>query len=240
MNHSHLLILGAPRSGTTLAAAMLGCHSDIAILNENHDGSVQRILSKQVRGVKLCVPNQIDLDRRSTFVTKPVLELFRRAGMRSLVRWPSSRWSIRDYQERIPNLRILAVIRDARDVVTSISRRGDQSTRVAEYRWTRAVEVLSTLYEEAPDQLIVMLYRRLVASPKATMTCILEELDLNFEEDVLTGYRHTPQYTENQSIRAEKGRSTAGDVSTDLADTPLLEGRPNLKRRFEAMLEAAL
>lgn len=240
MNHSHLLILGAPRSGTTLAAAMLGCHSKIAVLNENHDGSIMRILSKQVRGVKLCVPNQIDLDRRSTPVIKPALVLLRRIGMRSLVHWPSSRWSIRDYQERIPNLRILAVIRDVRDVRASICRRGDQSTKVAEYRWTRAVEVLSTLYEESPDQLIVMIYRRLVASPKATMANILEELDLESEEDVLNGYRHTPQYTGNQSIRAEKGRRDMGDIPTELADTPLLDGRPDLKHRFEAMLAAAV
>lgn len=240
MNPSYLLILGAPRSGTTLTAAMLGCHSKIAVLNENLDGSVQRILSKQVRGVKLCVPNQIELSRRNSFVTKPALGLFRQVGIRSLIPWPSSRWSIRDYQKRTPNLRIVAVIRDVRDVIASIRRRGNQPTRVAEYRWSRAVEVLSTLYAESPKHLIIVLYSRLVASPNATMKNILEELDLDFEEDVLEGYRHTPQYTGNQSIRAEKAREVAGDVPIGLADTPLLDGRPDLKRRFEAMLEAAL
>jgi hypothetical protein len=35
MNLSHLLILGAPRSGTTLLATMVSQHTEIGILNED-------------------------------------------------------------------------------------------------------------------------------------------------------------------------------------------------------------
>jgi len=58
----YFLVIDPPRSRTTLLAAMLGCHTEIGILNEDVSGEwLRRILGKRVAGNKLCVPNQIQL-----------------------------------------------------------------------------------------------------------------------------------------------------------------------------------
>ncbi|HEX2228509.1 MAG TPA: sulfotransferase, partial [Candidatus Binatia bacterium] len=60
----HLLILGAPRSGTTLLATMISRHTEIGILNEDRGWAMRRLLGKTVVGNKRCVPNQIELKKR--------------------------------------------------------------------------------------------------------------------------------------------------------------------------------
>jgi hypothetical protein len=55
-DEKNLLVIGPPRSGTTLLAAILSCHSEICILMEEFRGSSRLILSKKIKGVKLCIP----------------------------------------------------------------------------------------------------------------------------------------------------------------------------------------
>jgi len=65
MEPTHLLIIGAPRSGTTLLAAMIGAHSKVAMLIEDRFFSIKKLTGKEVLANKLCIPHQLEIDRKS-------------------------------------------------------------------------------------------------------------------------------------------------------------------------------
>ena len=212
----HLLILGSPRSGTTLLTAMLGCHSKIAILSENYPCTEFKVVGKQIKGNKLCIPNQIELKHGLlTKVIDILVTLYQRVGnliknilnMRTpIARGRKARLSIRDYENVASNLVIIGIIRSPKDVVSSIYKRGQQSKRTAEYRWRRAIEVLYELYcdrSESTDLLIVH-YNQLVEKPELVMKRCLNILDCEYEDSVLTGYLHTPQYKGRKGIDKNK------------------------------------
>lgn len=232
----NLLILGAPRSGTTLLASMLSCHSLISVLNEDVHGSMFRILSKPVRGVKLCIPNQIELERRGSLLAR----LFKRhpppKPLRPFVPEATSRLSIRDYQS-LPNLTIVAILRDPADVAKSIVRRGDEPMEVVSGRIGRAAEILRTLQREDPDQLELVTFDSLVTDPRKVLEPLLERLGLAFEEKVLEGYRHTPQYRDRGSIDASKASDP--DRTPEDWGRNLFRERPEVRRWIRTLVEAA-
>jgi hypothetical protein len=59
MNAQGLIITGAPRSGTTLLASMIGGHRDIGVIDEWFASVEQNIIGKQIVGNKLTIPNQV-------------------------------------------------------------------------------------------------------------------------------------------------------------------------------------
>lgn len=235
MEATHLLVIGAPRSGTTLLAAMLGSHPDVAILNEEFQGAMASVFSKRVRGVKLCTPNQIELDRK----THPVLALaqsrsvaVRRVAGRLGI--PRSRWSIRDYL-RLPNPHIVAIIRDKPSVVASMTRRnqyGFVTPKLAEARWSRTLQMLRRLQGEK-SPLAVVAYPELVRTPAVVMRRLTGWLGLEWSPAVLTGYEHTPQYPGRRAIDAAKARDVLSGLSQAeqaavqaVLDTPAPAGPP--------------
>lgn len=206
-----LLVLGAPRSGTTLLTAMIGCHSDVAMLNEEFGAGINSVLSKPVVGNKLCIPNQIELTKR-----KPKwARLFGPSVHRHLYRAgffryrPESALSIEDYIERYAPLKVIGILRDGNAVLSSIMRRGEQPLAVAAHRWRRAVEILDTLAHRPDCDLLLLTFEALVGDPEGTMRRVAAHLGLPYEPKMLDGYAHTPLYS-NSSIdpeRATKPRS---------------------------------
>jgi len=103
---NYLLVIGAPRSGTTLLATMIGRHTEVGMLNEDTRGKAfRRVLGKSITGNKLCVPNQIQMKRKSVFA----LRLFKKLGL--MAESPRSEYAIEDYLQ-LPNLKIIAILRD--------------------------------------------------------------------------------------------------------------------------------
>lgn len=237
---SHLLLLGAPRSGTTLLAAMLGCHPDIALLNEDTHGASLSILSKRIRGVKLCIPNQIELEHHRVMRLSDAAarQLQRRTnkirkllGFKTpIVRSRKSDLSIRDYEKRTDTLHILATVRSPHQVIRSIMSRGEQSQRTAEYRWRRAIEILDVLSTEHSDHTNLMLvdFDRLVTDPSTTLRCVLDGLSCEFHPNVLEGFKHTPQYAGRTAISAAK----ASTGISDALNHPLLRTDTELRQRY--------
>jgi len=58
------LLLGASRGDTTILAAALGAHPDVAMLDQDMNGAFNKIIGGKIPGVKLCVPNHIELDKK--------------------------------------------------------------------------------------------------------------------------------------------------------------------------------
>ncbi len=245
---SHLLVLGAPRSGTTLLAAMLGCHPEIALLNEDTHSASFRIFSKRIRGVKLCIPNQIELEHNKVMrvrdgVVRRVQEranaIRRRIGLRTPVpRNRKSDCSIRDYERLTDALHIVATLRSPHDVIGSIIGRGEQAPRTARYRWHRAVEILYQLSIERNDHtdLTLVDFDKLVTHPEGVMNAVLDRLGLKFVDEVLNGFRHTPQYRGSEAISADKASSGLEHA----LEHPLLRTHEDLRRKYLSLLESCL
>lgn len=241
-----LLIIGSPRSGTTLLSAMLSCHPDISILNEDRSGAVFRILSKRVKGIKLCIPNQIKIEnthytRIKDFIITYFYIFLNYVRIKFGGEWkgiPSeikSKYSIRDYEKHAKNLFVLAIIRDLDSVVKSIMKRGGQSKKIAEYRWRRSIEIIYQLSKERPDDegLTIVHFDNLVKEPKLTMQKILTRIDCDYDDCVLEGYKHTPQYRGRSRIDDEKASI---DPETAL-DYYLLRNDNELREKYLYLID---
>lgn len=247
-NTIHLLVLGAPRSGTTLLSAMLGCHPDIAILNDDLSCAEFNLLAKRVRGNKLCVPNEIELTHSrfmklcDTTVTRSqqfINRINRRIGKSTSVpRGPKSRLSIRGYEMVAQNLKIIGIIRSPADVVKSIVSRGRQTEKTANHRWKRSIEVLFELSQDRKPEteLLIVQYDQLVTSPGPTIKRCLSALDCEYTGAVLDGHLHTGQYQAVQGI--DKGKSSSG-FEEDLL-YPLLAEDQKLKDKYAYLVRASL
>lgn len=195
--HYHVLLIGAPRTGTTLLATMVGRHTEVGIVNEDVTGrGIDAVLGKQLTGNKLCVPNQIRLNRRS-FAGERFLK---RLGF--VAEAPKSRYSIRDYLE-LPNLKVLAIIRDGTDSVSSMMARGKDRLKKAARRWGEAIETIYELKQHYSDRVLVVSFDELLLYPDKVMGRVCEFLGLIFQERMLDGYKYNPYYPETE-LKTEK------------------------------------
>jgi hypothetical protein len=245
---TYVLILGSPRSGTTLLSAMLGCHPEISILNEDLYCSEFRLFSKRVKGNKLCIPNQIELvHTRLMMMVDELVSTYQRLDNKvkrkfgintRIVRGKKARLSIRDYEEVAGKLYIIGIIRSPKDVIDSIGKRGGQKISTSEYRWERAVEVLYQLSEDhgKDTDISIIHFDRLVADPEKVMKKCLEKINCQYDDSVLEGFIHTPQYKEHHEIDKSK---IGGGLKSDL-DYPLLKRKLELAKKYSYLVESSL
>jgi sulfotransferase family protein len=200
LRREHILLIGAPRSGTTLLATMIGSHSDIGMVNEDVNiRALGRVLGKRFTGVKLCVPNQIQLEKKSYF------------GSGILKKWgfiaesPKSYFSITEYLA-IPALKVVAIIRDGNDSVSSMMVRGRSKLKKAARRWGEAIETIHTIKTVHPDRIFIVSFENLVLDPTATMRAVCDFLGLAFEARMLEGHKLNPYYPEARLDPAKVNR----------------------------------
>ena len=196
----YLLILGAPRSGTTLLTTMIGRHSEVGLLNEDKGWAMKQIVGKTVVGNKRCIPNQIELQKRSPLAAR----CFKDWGL--IKEYQSSKYSIEDYLQ-LPNLKILGLIRRGEDVIASNMGRGRKDFKAASYRWCRAIEILDALKSRHDRSVMIVCFEDLVLHPEANMRRVAEFLALEFEERMLEGPHYNPYYPES-SFNVDKANST--------------------------------
>ncbi|GEM_PF-964634 len=224
----HLLLIGAPRSGTTLLATMIGRHTDVGMVNEDVTGqSIRKVLGKQLTGNKLCVPNQIRLERRHFFAAKALKSL----GV--VAEAPKSKYSIRDYLD-LPNLKLIAIIRDGSASVSSMMVRGRKELRKAARRWAEAIETIDALKRQYGERVLVVNFEDLLLYPESVLRQICAFLNLAFQEPMLQGYEDNPYYpgaqldTEKAQPRKENG-----------IDSKLSGLAPSAYKKYQALAAAA-
>ena len=227
---------------------MLGCHPEVGILNEDYGCSEFKLFSKRIRGNKLCIPNQIELDYstysrvRDALVTSFQTIANVAGSLLGLgpvaVKGCQARLSVRDYEAAAVNLHIFGILRSPTDVIESIQMRGERTRKTSEYRWKRAIEVLHELGQNhATDTVLsIVHFDRLLVDPESVMKRCLEVLGCQYEPSVLDGFKHTPQYRGNTSI--DKTRAGAG-IDSDLRH-PLLSGDSSLARKYAALVESSI
>ncbi|PQJ35075.1 hypothetical protein BSZ35_11135 [Salinibacter sp. 10B] len=198
------LLVGSPRSGTTLCATMIGSHPDVGMVIEDLGHAGHTIPGVKVWGNKLCIPNQIRLDpipddrslwRRLEDGVRAVIGRPRRRPqfMESYPPPPSQQYTIRTYVEK--EAKLVAMIRDPDHVVDSIRRRGPASTvDLAKERWSQAARTISRASEEYPDRTHLVRFVDLVERPKVVMSDICVFLGLPFSLDMIEGHSGARQY----------------------------------------------
>ena len=208
MEQKNILILGAPRSGTSLLASMLSKHTDASILYEDYRLAHTRIIAKKLIGNKLCIPSQIEVTKKrkrlkSMIINfllefKPLSQAFRK------YRYPLSYYSINDYLQ-LNGIRIVIILRNGNDVIDSNMRRGsDVSFKYASYWWKRAIDITYELWLMYPDKVYLVEFDDLVTNPMETIQGLSEFIGLDFQSEMLDGYKHTPIYEGRDCIDPRK------------------------------------
>jgi len=179
-----LLVTGCRRSGTTLLASLLGAHSEVNMLNEAYDKSVDKLVGKRYQGVKLGIPH-IELYKRTSPLKRILfyhkLSFFvgklRKFGIK-LDLLKGSSYSINDYINM--NAKIVFVYRDKEENIKSMLRRSKISHKRAV--WT--VEKASTIMDSIDCYKVSL--EELTTNTKKTLEGICEYLGIEFEEKMLS------------------------------------------------------
>lgn len=214
------LILGSPRSGSTLLGAMLGAQSEAVMLGEvNRHARVLRDRRAQGAPERLCdvcegdcplwdraVPRSFGarhfdgIDPRPPAGAEgpgPYEELFAATGARVLVdssktaAWARARLEdARDWRRAEP--RLILLTRDGRGTVASM-RHKSPGRPVAELadRWARLVRAVAEVHERAdPARRARVRYEDLVADPDAALRRLCAAIGMRFEPGMAAYWRH--------------------------------------------------
>jgi hypothetical protein len=188
LRRNHVLVIGAPRSGTTLLATMIGSHSDVGMVNEDVNvRALGRVLGRPFTGVKLCVPNQIRLEKKSFFGS----QMLKKFGL--IAESPKSHYSITEFLS-FPNLKVIGIIRNGNDAVHSMMVRGRSKLGKAARRWSEAIETIHIVKQRYGERVLVVSFDDLVLEPEATLRTACDFLGLSFEDRMLRGQNLNPYY----------------------------------------------
>jgi hypothetical protein len=109
---------------------------------------------------------------------------------------------------RLPNLHVVGIIRHADDVISSMLKRGGISEQKARNRWSRAIEIMFALEQQATHNLIVN-YNDLLFSAPQQMDRVADFLGLEHCQGMAEGYLANPIYPEQKGIDTSKARDLA-------------------------------
>jgi len=171
MTKQHLLITGAPRSGTTLLANMIGRHAEIVLFIATKRMIFNRIVSKTVVGNTVCVPDDIDFKKQ------------RRNG--------GSFYSVRPLETylKFPNLRVILAVHDGHRVMAAIMRHEGEPFAAAAPRWCRAVTVMHELKQRLQQNALVVSMAHVLADPEGAMRRVAAFLGLEYQVKMLDGWQ---------------------------------------------------
>jgi len=182
MERTHVLILGAPRSGTTLLTTLLGHHPDTRMMSECVWHEHRKQIGGKVVGNKLCIPNQITLEPSRGGLEYPENVKALLKGKHSLLtratlaaRWllgrlPYRTVCIRDYVERW-DAKLLCIVRNPDHVINSMQKRAGWSSEMAKEHWATAITTIYTLVQEYPAVTHLVSFADLVSSTEPVLRC---------------------------------------------------------------------
>ena len=205
-----IIVVGHPRSGTTLLAAMLDRHPDIAVppetdlftratrrqrrvaetrpthdkllefwrLTSGHAASEE--LRRRVLNHEPTVPNlyRCVLEEHSRLQNKT------RCGEKT----PWHLLAVPTLLRTFPNARVVCIVRDGRDVVSSCQAFEQFSWEPMWYlcnSWTTAARVAIRFQRRYPKQFTIVRYEDLVTSPEKTLRAMHEFVEIPFSSQQL-------------------------------------------------------
>lgn len=221
-----IVVLGAPRSGTTLLANVVGAHPRIAMMFEELHGGAFRVIGGKIPGVKLCTPNQVDLDRRFGALNR-VIGLSGWLRKNVGYRMPASRVSLRDMMA-VADLRLVCLIRDPARALDAIRRRERLSEAVCHDILARTYRLFDALHAEPGLHCQVVSLDRLLHDPEPQIRLLCDWLGVEFDDAMLEAPRHNHLYPEH------------GFLSDRAATATTPSAVPALHASYQALLARAL
>ena len=185
---------------------------------------MRRLLGRAVVGNKRCIPNQIEMKKRSPLQ----LRLWKKLGV--IREYQQSKFSIADYLT-LPHIRVIALIRDANDAISSGMHRGKKSFRGAAYRWCRAIEIIHELKTENPEWVLVISFEDLVLRPTENMERVARFLGVEYQDRMLEGPLYNHRYPETGMNKEKVNRSKKQQI-----DFKIAERFPAADRRYRELL----
>lgn len=194
MNKIRYMILGTSRGGTTILAAALGAHPLVAVLDEDMTGAFDRITGGKIPGIKLCVPNQIELDKRWNPIFRIGLTggYFRKSLFMNKI--PKSSLNIRDYGN-FGDIKHICILRHPAGVIPSIINREHRSEKVAIYRWQRTIEVFNELNSDRTFAPVYISFEKLITNPEDTLQKLCANLGIPYSSQMLEAPSRNARYT---------------------------------------------
>ncbi|MEW5733796.1 MAG: sulfotransferase [Thermodesulfobacteriota bacterium] len=239
-----IFVVGVDRSGTTLLSLMLDAHSRLAIPFESHFfvrfyngmerfGDLMQEVNRRALVAAILAepylqkwehrvsPEEVDLDRCGS-LSGAIAEIYT-AYARSFGKdvwgdktpeYISHLWVL---NELFPEGRFVHIIRDGRDVASSIVKQwwGAKDFASALRYWAQNVALARSMLRMLPHNRYVELrFEDLVADPGAQLARITDLLGLDFEPAMLSAY---------QEKAAAKVGDLASDVHPHLHKSPMLD-----------------
>lgn len=187
-----LIVTGCHRSGTTLLAAMVGAHRDVALINEGRYKEFNYILSKKYVGVKMPIPKILLHKKRSRLFVRLywlLKWLYRRKHVLS-----ACDFTIDDFDK------IIFIYRDMGKNVESIMR----ETHVTRENAERDVKIADSIAKELNYRDVCFINLKILTRfPIDVMSKVCKYLDLPFDQSMLEGYRYTPKYNYKRILNKE-------------------------------------
>jgi hypothetical protein len=224
----YLLIIGAPRSGTTLLASMIGAHSDVAMLIEDRTFAIKKLTGKKVLSNKLCIPHQTEIKKKASLFSRYMQKI----GF--LKNYPTSKFSIEDYLQ-LEDLKILSIIRNGNDIIDSIMKRGKKTQQIALKRWSRSIEMILYLSNNYPLQTAIISYEDLVTQPEKMLKKISLFLDIKFQPQMLEGYKYNILYPNESGI--DKTRAFRTKMETE---NNIIAAHANTLEMYRQLLQSKI
>jgi hypothetical protein len=228
-----LVVLGAPRSGTTLLATALAAHPGISLLSEDCEGGVFRLIGGKLPAVKLCTPVHVDLDRRWSPLYEP-LRRSRWLRRNFNYRLPRSRLSLRDMAAEA-RLKVVCLLRDPARSLDALARHGYDNDRVRKDILRRTYRIYERVPAECRMDSAILSFDRFVRAPEAQLTLLCDWLGLAFDAAMLDAPRLNPLYPETQ-FRTDKAAAPGEADQRHGAGAAFAE----LWARYDMLLKRAL
>lgn len=243
-----VFIGGCPRSGTTLLRACLDSHPDvscgpelrflapIASLSTNMRQSVGGLLAAHY-GV-----SQAALDEQFATIIRSFLEPIRRRSGKRVVgeKTPANALHFAELSRLFPRARFLQIVRDGRDVVSSLltmdwtdhrsGARLDMTSNAADAAgaWVRHVRSGRLA---APDRYLEIRYESLVRRPEYVLRAVFDFIGVPWSDRVL-------DFAVNRSLAEGRNESSAAAVRRGINAGSISRWKRDLRNEDRAAVKA--
>ena len=226
-----IILLGAPRSGTTLLATAIGCHEKICMLDEDFHGTVHRIVGGKTRAVKFCVPNVIQMHRKwRTWWGITRFNGYIRKRLHYVL--PRSYYSLSDYL-RGYDCRIICILREPNKALSALSTRGLINMGKAKRVTHKVYDLYEELLRRGEGNVAFISFDKYLTEPEAQTKEICDFIGEEFSPAMLDGPRRNTRYPGEGFDASKIGKE---EYDFDTMDKDLV----SIVRRYQSLREHAL
>lgn len=223
-----VIVLGLPRSGTTLISTAIGCHEEICMLDEDFFLSVSRITGGKLPAVKLCIPNHVQMRRKWKLWWQPVRwNGFLRKRLHYTL--PRSLFSIEDYLQHY-DCRFICILREPRKTLSALDNRGHTKLKKALKAARHAYDIYEELYARMPEQVAFISFDAFLSDPDAQNKALCDFIGVNYSDAMLEAPNKNERYKGQKFDTSKVGAEDYDEASLDSGTQALVKRYTELKQ----------